>query len=380
MLFRSSDRMANRAYKLRIYPNDEQRILFAKTFGCVRMVYNYWLDRKIRQYEENKTNVTYTVCAKKMAAMKKTDEYAFLKEVDSVSLQQSLRHLDAAFQNFFRQPKAGFPKFKSKKRNKNSYSTVCINSNITIGNGYLKLPKIGQVRLKQHRSIPKEYKLKSVTVSQTPGGNYYASILFEYENQVQEKKLQSFLGLDFSMHELYRDSNGNEPAYPGYYRKAEKKLAKEQRKLSRMQKGSKNRDKQRIRVAKLHEKVSNQRKDFLHKQSRQITNACDCVCVEDLDMKAMSQSLNFGKSVMDNGWGMFTAFLKYKLEEQGKRLVKVDRFFASSQICNICGYKNPETKNLAVRAWDCPQCGKHHDRDVNAAINIRNEGMRLVTA
>ena len=322
--------MANRAYKFRIYPNDEQRILFAKTFGCVRMVYNYWLDRKIRQYEENKTNVTYTVCAKEMAAMKKTDEYAFLKEVDSVSLQQSLRHLDAAFQNFFRQPKAGFPKFKSKKRNKNSYSTVCINSNITIGNGYLKL--------------------------------------------------QSFLGLDFSMHELYRDSNGNEPAYPGYYRKAEKKLAKEQRKLSRMQKGSKNRDKQRIRVAKLHEKVSNQRKDFLHKQSRQIANACDCVCVEDLDMKAMSQSLNFGKSVMDNGWGMFTAFLKYKLEEQGKRLVKVDRFFASSQICNICGYKNPETKNLAVRAWDCPQCGKHHDRDVNAAINIRNEGMRLVTA
>ena len=322
--------MANRAYKFRIYPNDEQRILFAKTFGCVRMVYNYWLDRKIRQYEENKTNVTYTVCAKEMAAMKKTDEYAFLKEVDSVSLQQSLRHLDAAFQNFFRQPKAGFPKFKSKKRNKNSYSTVCINSNITIGNGYLKL--------------------------------------------------QSFLGLDFSMHELYRDNNGNEPAYPGYYRKAEKKLAKEQRKLSRMQKGSKNRDKQRIRVARLHEKVSNQRKDFLHKQSRQITNACDCVCVEDLDMKAMSQSLNFGKSVMDNGWGMFTAFLKYKLEEQGKRLVKVDRFFASSQICNICGYKNPETKNLAVRAWDCPQCGKHHDRDVNAAINIRNEGMRLVTA
>ena len=322
--------MANRAYKFRIYPNDEQRILFAKTFGCVRMVYNYWLDRKIRQYEENKTNVTYTVCAKEMAAMKKTDEYAFLKEVDSVSLQQSLRHLDAAFQNFFRQPKAGFPKFKSKKRNKNSYSTVCINSNITIGNGYLKL--------------------------------------------------QSFLGLDFSMHELYRDSNGNEPAYPGYYRKAEKKLAKEQRKLLRMQKGSKNRDKQRIRVAKLHEKVSNQRKDFLHKQSRQITNACDCVCIENLDMKAMSQSLNFGKSVMDNGWGMFIAFLKYKLEEQGKRLVKVDRFFASSQICNICGYKNPETKNLAVRAWDCPQCGKHHDRDVNAAINIRNEGMRLVTA
>ena len=352
--------------------------LLAKTFGCVRMVYNHWLDRKIRQYEENKTNVTYTACAKEMAEMKKTEEYAFLREVDSISLQQSLRHLDTAFQNFFKQPKTGFPRFKSKKRNKNSYSTVCINSNITISNGYLKLPKIGQVRLKQHRDVPKEYRLRSVTVSQTSSGKYYASILFEYEDQVQEKEIETFLGLDFSMHGLYRDSNGNEPAYPRYYRKAEKKLAREQRRLSKMQKGSNNRRKQRMKVAKLHEKVCNQRKDFLHKQSRQIANAYDCVCIEDLDMKAMSRSLNFGKSVSDNGWGMFTTFLKYKLEEQGKKLVKVDRFFASSQTCCVCGYKNAKTKNLALREWDCPQCGTHHDRDVNAAINIRNEGMRLI--
>ena len=242
------------------------------------------------------------------------------------------------------------------------------------------MPKIGQVRLKQHRAVPNGYRLKSVTVSQTPGGKYYASILFQYEDQVQEKEMQRFLGLDFSMHELYRDSNGNEPAYPKYYRNAEKKLAREQRRLSKMQKGSNNRGKQRIKLAKLHEKVSNQRKDFLHKQSRQITNAYDCICIEDLDMKAMSRSLNFGKSVSDNGWGMFTTFLKYKLEEQGKKLVKVDKFFASSQICSACGYKNTKTKNLALRKWDCPQCGIHHDRDVNAAINIRNEGMRLVIA
>ena len=315
-----------------------------------------------------------------MAEMKKMEEYAFLREVDSVSLQQSLRHLDTAFQNFFKQPRTGFPRFKSKKRNKNSYSTVCINSNITISNGYLKLPKIGQVRLKQHRDVPKKYQLKSVTVSQTSSGKYYASILFEYEDQVQEKEIETFLGLDFSMHGLYRDSNGNEPAYPGYYGNAEKKLAREQRRFSKMQKGSNNRRKQRRKVAKLHEKVSNQRKDFLHKQSRQIANAYDCVCVEDLDMKAMSQSLNFGKSVSDNGWGMFTAFLKYKLKEQGKKLVKVDRFFASSQICSVCGYKNKKTKDLALRQWDCPECGAHHDRDINAAINIRNEGMRLVMA
>ncbi|WP_461878269.1 RNA-guided endonuclease TnpB family protein, partial [Fusicatenibacter sp.] len=165
-----------------------------------------------------------------------------------------------------------------------------------------------------------------------------------------------------------------------YYRNAEEKLAREQRRLSKMQKGSNNRSRQRIKVAKLHEKVSGQRKDFLHKLSRQIANTYDCVCIESLDMKAMSQMLNFGKSVSDNGWGMFTGFLKYKLEEQGKKIVKVDNFFASSQICSVCGYRNAETKNLAVREWDCPQCGTHHDRDVNAAGNIRNEGMRLVVA
>ena len=171
-----------------------------------------------------------------------------------------------------------------------------------------------------------------------------------------------------------------EPAYPGYYRNAEKKLAREQRKLSKMQKGSNNPISRGLRWQNFTKRFPINGKDFLHKQSRQITNAYDCVCIEDLDMKAMSRSLNFGKSVSDNGWGMFTTFLKYKLEEQGKKLVKVDRFFASSQTCSVCGYKNAKTKNLAVREWDCPQCGTHHDRDVNAAINIRNEGMRLVIA
>jgi putative transposase len=352
--------------------------MLAKTFGCVRLVYNYYLDRKIKLYSEEKTSMSYTQCATEMANLK--NELIFLREVDSIALQQSLRHLDTAFQNFFRTPKVGFPKFKSKKKHKSSYTTTCINSNISIANGYIKLPKIGFVKLKQHRNIPSDYKLKSATVSQTPSGKYYVSVLFEYENQIQEIEPHSFLGLDFSMHELYKDSNGNEPCYPRYYRQAEKRLKREQRKLSLMQKGSKNRDKQRVKVAKLHEKVANQRKDFLHKQSRQITNAYDCVCIENLDMKAMSQALNFGKSVSDNGWGMFTTFLKYKLEEQGKQLIKIDKFFASSQTCSCCGYKNPETKNLSIRAWDCPECGTHHDRDVNAAINIRNEGMRLVFA
>lgn len=347
--------------------------MFAKTFGCVRFIYNRMLSDKIKYYEETKQKLNTTPAQYKR-------EFDWLKEVDSLALANAQMNLQAAYNHFFKSPKTGFPKFKSKKDNRRSYTTNCVNGNISIANGYIKLPKVGFIKLKQHRTIPSNYKLKSVTVSQTPGGKYYASVLFEYENQVQEQKPTTFLGLDFSMHELYMDSNGNEPGYPRYYRQAEKKLIKEQRKLSKMQKGSNNRTKQRIKVAKLHEKVANQRKDFLHKQSRQITNVYDCVCIEHLDMKAMARSLHFGKSVSDNGWGKFVSFLQYKLKETGKQLVKVDKFFASSQICNVCGYKNTETKNLGIRAWDCPECGTHHDRDVNAAINIRNEGMRLVTA
>ena len=365
--------MANKAYKFRIYPNAEQKVLFAKTFGCVRFIYNKMLADKIEHYNKTKEKLNNTP-----AQYKK--EFPWLKEVDSLALANAQLNLQTAYKNFFENPQTGFPKFKSKKINKKSYTTNFVNNNITLSDGKLKLPKIGYVRVKQHREVPSEYKLKSVTISQTPSGKYYASVLFEYENQVFQIAPQNFLGLDFSMHELYVDSNGNEPEYSRYYRKSEQKLKREQRKLSLMQKGSNNRDKQRIKVAKLHEKVANQRKDFLHKQSRQITNVYDCVCIEDLNMKAMSQSLNFGKSVSDNGWGMFTQFLQYKLAEQGKILVKIDKYFASSQTCSCCGYKNPETKDLSVREWVCPKCGIHHDRDVNAAINIRNEGMRVVLA
>ena len=342
----------NKAYKFRIYPN-------------------------VKVYEEEKKTFSYTKCANNLTWLKKEKE--FLQDVDSISLQQALRNLETAFQNFFRDKKVGFPKFKSRK-NKKSYTTVCVNHNIKLENGTITLPKIGKVKVRQHRNIPDNYILKSVTVSQTPSGKYYASILFEYENQVSQTELQKFLGLDFSMHELYVDSNGNCPEFPRYYRLSEKKLKKEQRKLSKMVKDSKNREKQRIKVSKLHEKVANQRKDFLHKQSRQIANVYDCVCIENLNMQAMAQSLNFGKSVSDNGWGMFTAFLKYKLEELGKRLVKIDKFFASSQICSACGYQNPDTKDLSVREWICPCCRTHHDRDMNAAVNIRNEGMRIALA
>ena len=368
-----SEIVMNKAYRFRIYPNCTQKTMFARTFGCVRFIYNKMLGDKIEYYKEHNKMLKNTP-----AQYKK--EFEWLKEVDSLALANSQLNLERAYNNFFRDPKIGFPRFKSKKYDRNSYTTNCVNGNIVVSGNMIKLPKIGLVRLKLHRMIPSHYKLKSVTISQNASGKYYASILFEYEKQVSNKEAYSFLGLDFSMHGLYKDSNGEEAEYPRYYRKAEDRLKREQRKLSLMKKGSNNRDKQRRKLARVHEKVANCRRDFLHKLTRKLAKVYDCICIEDLNMKAMSQALKFGKSVCDNGWGMFTTFLKYKLEEMGKKLVKVDRFFASSQICSECGSKNSEVKNLAVRSWTCPNCGMYHDRDTNAAINIRNEGKRLVNA
>lgn len=307
------------------------------------------------------------------------EKYLWLKEVDSLALTNAQKNLETAYDNFFKNTKIGFPKFKAKRKTKKAYTTNNVNNNIKIVNTYLKIPKIKSlIKIKIHRNIPDNYKLKSVTISQYASGKYFASILFEYENQVIEKKSKTFVGLDFSMHELYVDSEGIYANYPKYYRQAQLKLAREQRKFSKMEKGSKNREKQRIKLAIVHEKVANQRKDFLHKLSKKLIEKFDCVCIEDLNMKALSQVLNFGKSVMDNGWGMFVNFLDYKSKEVGKKLVKVGKYFASSQICSNCGYKNKEVKDLSIRQWKCPNCKVVHDRDINAAINIRNEGMRIV--
>ena len=315
----------NKAYKFRIYPNEEQKIIFAKTFGCTRFIYNKMLSDKIDYYKQTKQKLNNTPAQYKI-------EFEWLKEVDSLALANAQMNLQKAFTNFFINPKSGFPKFKCKHKNKKSYTTNNQRNTITLENGFLKLPKlVDLVKVKQHRQIAKDYKIKSVTISQTPSEKYYASILCEYDNQIQTIEPKTFLGLDFSMKELYVASDETSADYPRYFRKSQEKLAREQRKLSRCVIGSKNRAKQRLKVAKLHEKVSNQRKDFLHKLSRQIANAYDCICIEDLDMKAMSQALNFGKSVADNGWGIFTTFLKYKLENLGKQLIKIDRWFRSEE-------------------------------------------------
>ena len=369
--------MKNKAFEFRIYPNKEQKILLARTFGCTRLVFNHFLALRKERYEESRETVSYYQCTKELTRLKK--ERTFLKEVDSVALQQSLRHLDTAFDRFFKGD-SKYPKFKCKHKGKKTYSSICINNNIRLENGKIRLPKLGPVKIKQHRPVPCDWTLRSVTVKQVPSGKYFVSILFEYESQVREKKPEKVIGLDYSMPKLYVSSEGEKIEYPHYYRRTEERLAKEQRALSRMEKGSRNYIKQRIKIAKLHEKIANRRKDFLHKESYRIAESYDAVCIEDLDMKGMSQALNFGKSVHDNGWGMFREMLRYKLEDRGKRLIVTDKWFPSSQICSECGSIHPEVKDLSVKEWFCDCCLTYHDRDENAAKNIKREGMRQLSA
>ena len=366
----------NKAYLFRIYPNKEQEVLLSKTFGCCRFLYNTMLSDKIREYK------TTGKMLKNTPAMYKK-EYPFLKEVDSLALANVQLHLERAYKNFFRNPSAGFPRFKSRHKNQNSYTTNVVNGNILLEDGKLKLPKLGKVRIRQHRESPKGYRMKSVTVSREASGKYYASLLYEYdcgENQAAscDYKAARILGIDYAMHGMTVFSDESDAVYPGYLRQAQEKLAREQRRLSKCQKGSRNYEKQKRKVALCHEKVRNQRKDYIHKLTRRIADTYDAVGVEDLNMKAMSRCLKFGKSVMDNSYGMFRNILTYKLEEQGKRLVKIDRFFPSSKKCSKCGKVKKELK-LSERIYRC-DCGNIMDRDKNAAINIREEARRVLTA
>ena len=361
----------NIAYKMRIYPDKMQREIISKTFGCVRFIYNRMLEDRIRYYEETGLSLLNTP-----APYKK--EYEWLKEVDSLALANAQMHLNTAFKNFYCSKNAGFPKYKSKKKHRYSYTTNKVNNNIRIIGNTIVLPKLKGVRLKKHRHIPEDYKLKSVTVSMTPAHKYYVSILFEYEEDTALNTGKNYLGLDYAMDGLYVASDKSFAHYPKYYRQSLDKLKKEQRRLSKMVKGSSNYKNQRIKLSKIHEKISSQRKDFLHKLSYQIANEYDGVCIEDLNMKSMSQCLNFGKSVHDNGYGMFIRMLSYKLESRGKKLVKIDRMYPSSKKCSYCGHIKDDLK-LDDRLYICPECRTVIDRDYNASLNILHEGLRLAS-
>lgn len=358
----------NKSYKFRIYPNKEQELLINKTFGCVRFIYNKMLNDKIKYYKETAKNLKNTPAQYK-------DEFKWLSEVDSFALCNAQLNLQKAYSNYFNRKDMNFPKFKSKKHSKQSYTTNSQKKSIYLSENskYIKLPKLDKVKIKCHRQIHKNELIKSVTISKTPSNKYYASILVEYEKEIINHPSKNIVGLDFSMKDLYYSSENKIANYPRYFRQSQEKLAEEQRKLSRKKIGSKNREKQQIKIAKIHERISNQRKDFLHKTSRSLVNEFDAICIEDLNIKAMSRCLNFGKSVYDNAWGMFTIFLQYKLQAEGKQLIKIDRWFPSSKMCSCCGNIKQDIQ-LSDRVYEC-ECGMVINRDYNASINIKRVGM-----
>lgn len=376
--------MPNKAIKYRIYPTTEQSVMFAKTFGCCRKVYNLMLSDKIEGYKQTGKFPTVTP-----AKYKK--DYPYLKEVDSLALANKQMDLQAAFRNAFsksRKKNNGFPKFKSKRHSRKTYTTNNQKGTVAIiDNRYIKLPKIGKVKAVIHRTAPDGWVIKSATVSQESDGKYYISVLFEFEKAVKfyAADKSNAIGLDYASDGLYVDSNGHVGANHKYYRESHKKLAKAQRRLSRMrgskkhEKKSNNYMKQLLKVNKIHRHIANQRLDNLHKISTEIANRYDVVCVETLNMQSMANhGFGNGKATLDNGYGMFLSMLEYKLSDRNKYLVKVDKWFPSSQICHRCGMLHPEMKNLQIRKMKC-DCGLAISRDQNAAINILNEGLRLLT-
>ena len=366
----------NKSYNFRLYPTEASKCLMNKTFGCSRLVYNTLLYK----YKEEKVSILKSEKELKI-------NFPFLKEVDSIPLQQSRMNLQNAFKAFFdakkkkkSKRKVGFPKFKKKKGSKLSYRTVSTNNNIKIdfASQTLTIPKIGMVRYRDPRIFNES--IRSVTVSKTKTGNYYASILIEKEifpitsTNILDTEI---IGLDMGVTHIITTDTGISIKAPRYYRKSEKKLQKVQKKFSKKQKGSKVQEKQRIKVARVHEKIRNQRKDFLHKLSTQIVNEYKVIGIENLAIQNMQQNKTLAKSVSDVAWSEFVGMLKYKSEWKGKYLIKVDRFFPSSKLCNHCGFKN-ETLQLSDRVWTCPLCGTCHDRDHNAAKNIKKEIIKIL--
>jgi putative transposase len=354
----------NKSYKFRIYPTKKQEILLSKTFGCTRFIWNQMLSEKQEYYEKEKKLLRLTP-----AKYKK--EYKWLKEVDSLSLSNVQLQQEKAYKNFFRNKKFGFPKFKSKHNQKQSYTTSKVANNINLIDGYIKLPKLKQVKIKKHRDVIGN--IKSVTISKNSCDKYYVAILVEYEKEVKYKKdINKTVGIDMSMENFIVTSDGEKANYPHWFRRTEKKVTKAQHKLSKKQKRSQNRIKQKKCVAIIHEHIVNQRKDYIEKLSRKLINKYDYIVLEDINLQNMQQSLRLGKSVSDLGFGKFRERLQQKADEEGKEIIKIDKWFPSSKLCSFCGWKYSKLQ-LKERNWVCAQCGATHDRDINAAINLKNK-------
>lgn len=368
-----------KSYKFRLYPNESQKQMIEKTFGCKRFVYNHFLAKSIEDYQSSGKSNSYNQNSRDLTSLKK--ELIWLAEVDSWATQNALRDLDAAYQNLFRRvkqrQKPGFPKFR-KKISKQSYKTTNPNKlQLPIKDNKVRLPKIGWVKFEQDREILGRW--LSMTISKNPSGKYFISINCCEVPYQEYETTGSLVGIDLGIKDFAITSNCEKFDNPKFLKKSEKRLKMLQRRFYKKQKGSKNREKARIKLARQHEKIANQRNDFIQKLSTNLVKNHDLIALESLRVKAMVRNHNLAKSISDASWSEFVRMLSYKCEWNRKVLVQIDTFFPSSQLCSNCGYKNPQVKDLGIREWVCTECEEHHDRDINAANNILQEGLRIIS-
>ncbi len=375
-----------KAYVFRLYPTEQQAAQISKSIGCARFIYNYFLARRSVHYKETGENLGYNKCSKELTLLKQDRGHLWLNEVDKFALQNSLRDLDTAFVNFFREcqksnTRQGYPKFHKKHDQKQSYRTSLTNNNIEVDmtGSRLKLPKLGWVNFRKNRkqtAFPSE--VVNATIRKTPGGKFSVSVTCLDQVEVLPEVSRQ-IGFVLGLKQFLIPSIGEPVESPRCFRKTEKLLARAQRRLSRMKKGSKNYVKQRLKIAKLHERISNQRKDFLHKQSTRLIRENQIICLEDLQVRNMVKNHKLAKSIQDAGWGEFRRMLAYKSSWYGRTLVQIDKFYPSTKRCGHCGEVNPMI-TLSDREWQCPICKTIHDRDRNAAENILKEGLRILAA